>query len=742
MLINKTKTLVSTSGLTYNNLIEDAYRALKDSEEFRDNFNSFTSNSAERMIVELYAYVASQLANRMDQIGNELFVDTASINGLSRLMKLVGAKVDFPAAAELEVEVSTSSETDEITFTKGINVSEAELRYIPGSFKYIQANNGTFWEFIKKEVGEDGEFVYDYTHEYKFKTPTQRYILQQGRTQAKTDYVINSLADSIIRLENTSVIKDSIRIYYKEKVLKEGTTDTYEIKEMKKVDNFFTVDALTAKTGIYTVSNLGNGRPEICIRPYYSEVDNVSDIGKSLLIMYRIGGGSNGNVVAVGNISSEETITLTSNGIETGKGLLHITNTTSGSGGADELTPEEIRDTVLQEVRNTKIAITEEDYEYLLPNYDKNIELIKCYGEKNEETADLAETYGYYVNPLNVWLIILKYSQGFSSAYMEDVAGLTDRINDIAFSTLDINPRFNERYQINEAYLNQVFRSTDLKDFFDQTAHKYALPINAEGVKLLKKKGCQITVTNYPYIESAESSRRGVNAFRRYNGSATEITWEELAALPSAEKGSAYLVTDIDKTGEVNDRWKCIESFDSVLDPEEFDSHWEKVDFSYIYDNLVSEDENMDRMWIKQDDSEAGTFYPVYSNLPYSFVGDPDIFIEDGEHWDSETEPGKVKILPTERVIITINGQDIIIYGNNEYTLEELCDLINSRLNPTTNIIFLKENIPGSIDSQIVSSEDYVRGPAHLYMTIGENPYVAGFDPTDVDTVISLYCYG
>ena len=733
MLTNKNQTRVSISGLTYNNLIEDAYNALKDSDEFKNNFTSFTSNSAERMIVELYAYVASQLANRMDQMGNELFIDTASINGLTRLMKLVGAKLDFPAAAEVEVEVSTSSVTDDLLFSSGINTSDTELNYTSNSFKYVKANNGTVWEFIKKDIGEDGE----YTHPYYFKTPSQKYILQQGRTQAKSDYVINSTEIDILQLPDTSVIKNSVRIYYKDKVLKEGTEDTYEIKEMKRVENFFTVDALTATTGVYTVRNMGDGKLELCIKPYYNAEDNISDIGKGLLIMYRtISGGTaeDGNI-SIGNISSEENFTRLSGGQGVGIGLLSITNINGGSGGVNELTTDEIRNTVIQEVRNTKIAITEEDYEYLLPKYDKSIELIKCYGEKDDETADLSETYGYYVNPLNIWLIILKYSQEFSEAYMNDVGGLTSRINDIAFSTLDINPRFNEKYQINSAYINQLFRSADLEDYFDQASHRYTFPLNQKGTDLLKQKGCLITVTNYPYIESAESSRRGIHAFQRYNGTAINITWNELLNLESATRGDAYLVTDIDKNDEIDSRWLCTESFDSVLPESEFDAHWEKVDFVYVYDNLVSADDE-DRLWIQQSSDDSSVYYPVYSNLPYSFSGNLDVF-KNTDYWDDDND--KIKIPAGERVIIYINGQPIIIdtitsSTGLEFSLEELCDYINSKIDPSANIIFLKRNVPGDLSTQIESNEEYTAEETSAFIEIEGVPTQITYDPTGVVT--------
>lgn len=744
MLTNRNQSRVSISGLTYNNLIQDAYNALKDSEEFRDNFTSFTSNSAERMIVELYAYVASQLANRMDQMGNELFVDTASISGLSRLMKLVGARLDFPAAAETEVEVSTSSATNDLTFTSGINTSDKTLNYVSNSFKRVTANNGTSWEFIKKQkINEDGEFTYDYTFPYTFKAPTQKYILQEGRTQAKSDYIINSTNIDIITLVEAPVIKNSVRVYYKDKVLKEGTANTYEVAEMLKVDNFFTTEALTATTGIYTVRNMGDGKCEISIKPYYNEGTGATDVGKSLLIMYRTGGGAEGNI-AIGSIDNVEQFTmLDADGRATGYGRLNITNTTAGNGGKNELTTNEIRGSILQEVRNSKIAITEEDYEYLLPKYDSSIELIKAYGEKNDEIADLSETYGYYVNPLYVWLILLKYSREFYDAYMNDTAGLTDRINDIAFSTLDINPRFNEKYQINSAFLNQVFKAAKLKDYIDDKTNRYTFPIDSEGVKLLAEKGCQITVTNYPYIESADSSRRGINSFKRYYVIPSEITWAELKTLASGTKGDVYIVTDMDSTGEVDNRWECKEDFNHVLTDEEFSEHWERVDFVYIYDNLVSDDVSEDRMYIQQDDNSANVFSPVYSNLPYSFVGDWTV-LQESDWWvvdPSSPSGGRFVIENGEQLRLIINGQVIVLDGPKSFEdLQALCDEINNKIDPATSIIFLKENIPGDQDDELLpnANENYVAGKA--YMVIGFNgfTYSVEYDPEGVTTYQNL----
>lgn len=687
MLTNRTQSRVSISGLTYNNLIEDAYNAIKDSDEFKNSFSTFTSNEAARMIVELYAYVANQLANRMDQMGNELFVDTASNYGLSRLLKLVGAQVDFASAAETEVEVSTTQNTDRITLTRGIGTDEdgEDLAFIPGAFKSVTANNGTNWEFIKRDINENGEYAFDYTAEFTFAPPSESYTLYEGTTHAY-EYTIRSINPDIITLTDGSVIKDSVRVYYKQKVLSTGADDAYEIKEFRKVDNFFTTTALTSDVGVYTVRNMGGGVCEICLKPYSNEDNTVNDIGKDLLIMYRTGGGADGNI-SVGSIYKTERYNTISGTRITGIGTLLINNTVAGIGGKDELTTDEIRSTVVNEVRNTKIAITEEDYEYLLPKYDSEISLLKCYGEKNEEIADLAETYGYYVNPIAVWLIILKYNKDFYDAYINGEGGLTQRINDISFNTLDINPRFDEQYQVNTASINQVFKKENFESNNYDAANKlYRFNIDSQGVEILSRGGATITVTNAPYVDSASESKRGVHCFDEYAGDATEIeTWAALMALSDVPEGKVYRVKGADPDGVLNSRWKCIQTISGSYS--DYEEYWKKIDFSYIYDNLVSSGENADVMYIEQGDSEgSANFTTVYSELSNAFSANWDYIV------------GHYGPVPFNLNGITLLVDGVaVVFDNTEFSdLNGLKNFINGKQEAITQHIVLDSAIAAS----------------------------------------------
>lgn len=702
MLTNKTQTQVSISGLTYNNLIQDAYNALKDSDEFKNNFTSFTSNSAERMIIELYAYVANQLATRMDQMGNELFVDTASISGLSRLMKLVGARVDFPSAASVEAEFSTPTSGNAITLSRGIDTSGNELAFSDdSSFYKLNDLNGNTWEVINTSIDNDGEIVYNYTESITY-TPssTTTYTLHEGITRCQS-YTINSVNTDIIRLSGSPVIKNSVRIYYKEK--QSSSSDAVDWVELEKVDNFFTTEALTATKGIYTERNLGNGTCEIWLKPYSSE--GITDLGKELMIMYRIGGGEYGNI-SVGKINMDTRFEVrVDNDVISKYGMLHIENTTAGVGGKNELTTEEIRNTVLQEVRNTKIAVTEEDYEYLLPKYDSSIRLVKCYGEKNDETAKLSETYGYYTNPLNVWLLILKYNKTLSDAYYDDITGLTNNINDIAFGIFDINPRFNEKYQVNIAMLNQSYTATDSQkgydDYFDDSDenHIYRFPISSDGVNTLKKGNCKITVTTVPYIEGREGDKKGEAYFSKYETVASEITWASLASLTSASAGDVYLVTDEDNTNTINDRWICTQDFSEAIPAASFANYWKLVEFDYIYNNLISENGTKDTMYIVQDSSDITAYAPVYSYVSEAASAS----------WDKLLEkfPYGSDAITLPNITITFNGEAYLLSASTYSTPQDLCDALNDVISPTTNVVVLKSDI-SDYNGTIEHSSSYV----------------------------------
>lgn len=751
---NKTQTKVSITGLTYNSLLEDVYNALKDS-EFKDEFTDFNSSTAERMLAELFCYIAQQLSNRMDQMGNELFVDTASIEGLSRLLKVVGYKLDFPAAAHLTVDVSTSSSNgDTFVFSPSIDPGPSYSQLVPSNeaFKYIslEANSNIKFEFVYFDELTNS---YDYTHSLSFTTPYQEFELYNGQTKFQT-YTVRSTKKDVINLNEYPVIKNSVEIYYKEKAIQPD--GTYAPVKFLKVDNFFSREALTCEdTGYFTVNNTGNGACEIVIQP------NANDMEKELIIMYRVGGGSQGNI-SIGALNNTEL-----RKVEGYVGTISFYNTTSGKGGADELTADEIRNNVSQEIRSSKIAITEEDYEYLLPKLDPAISYVKCYGEKNEDSRLLSKTYGYYVNPLNVWLMILKYSKSISDEYNTDlVSELTDYINDIVFQTFDLTQRFNERYSVNNGILNEEF--LDLPSAIENNM-VVTYQLSNDAVKALLKGNNKITLTSSPYIETRDPLNRSYLSFEEYSASSYKGTVDYIKQntwLPEASAelaGAVYAVSKEPYTGGVYSRYICVDNGDDTyswepageehyqedvpvvdyikphrlsgsflptptadnvgdvytvtkqahnnelntrficVDNGDNTYSWEPVSLDYYYSNFttVAGKPYDDVKYIQQDTSASDKTYYLYSMVDRAFTGS----FEDGT---VDIEGGTT---------LTINGKTTI-FPAGTYTSEQLSTYINSNLLPKTNEVILKDNIPGSVSDiyyQIVNQD--MSDDSTLYFT-------------------------
>ena len=670
MIDNKQQTQVSITGLTYNSLLQDVYNALRDS-EFAEDFTDFSSSTAERMIAELFCYVAMQLSDRMDQIGNELFTDTASIEGLSRLLKTVGYKLPFQEAASVLIETSTADSTgEELVFSPGIDpgVSSEYLMPTLNSFKGIslESNNNIRFEFIAFDGSTN---TYDYCKPVIFTTPYKKSYLYGGQTVSQS-YIINSIKKNVIQLKQSPVINNSVEVYYRRKLTSSSSSGYNVVRKFKKVDNFFSTEALTTTdTGTYTVNNLGNGVCELILQP----TDN--DMGEELIIMYRINGGSQGNI-SIGAINNAEQRKLI-NG--TTMGTVSYYNTASGSGGKDEPTADQIRYDVSQATRNTKIAVTEEDYEYWLPKLDSSIRYLETYGEKNETTEALSKAYGYYLNPLNVWLFILKYVKSVEDAYNNDsIEKLTNYINDIVFETLDLTQRFNECYSVNEGFLNQGISGTSMNASYTKTQTS-TFELDQGAADALRKGNNIITITRTPYIETRDPERRGYLGFEKYAASDYKGEVDELPEASEANRGYVYMLTS-SADGELNTRWKST------------GTTWEKVQFTYYYDNLVAEIPPADdTKYIDQGPVSDSPMY-LYSMVDSAFRAD---FGSEGIELTSGTT-------------LVINGTTITFSVGN-YTAEEMASYINSHLIPKTYMATLKDNIPYSAlnaEANIVSLQN------------------------------------
>ena len=92
------------SGLDYDNVIKDVYNLIQENPEYNSNWDDFLSSSAGRMLMELFAYIADQLATRIDWNVNENFLSTATQDSsILKLLKLINYKLALPYCAAVPV---------------------------------------------------------------------------------------------------------------------------------------------------------------------------------------------------------------------------------------------------------------------------------------------------------------------------------------------------------------------------------------------------------------------------------------------------------------------------------------------------------------------------------------------------------------------------------------------------------------------------------------------------------------
>ena len=98
---------------------------------------------------------------------------------------------------------------------------------------------------------------------------------------------------------------NSVSIFKSTKNVGESFNDV----ELLKVDNFFCKEAQNSDRPVYKVNNLGGGVCEIEFPNLEINLKSNTKIGEEYTILYRVGGGSGGNI-STRSLKSMEIITL------------------------------------------------------------------------------------------------------------------------------------------------------------------------------------------------------------------------------------------------------------------------------------------------------------------------------------------------------------------------------------------------------------------------------------------------
>ena len=451
------------SGMDYSNIIEDIINLVNDNPDYNENWDDFLSSDAGRMMIELFAYIADQMATRIDWVVNENWIGTATQKrSVMRILKLIGYNFSLPVAAKVNVSIDFTGDT------------------WPGDSFYITpeyiAGSGSFTPFSVNATGLDDttkrfELIeYDSTNnKYNYKTGvkitdgTSENYFYEGTTYVE-DFTATTDNAPEFTLANSNVIENSARVYF----VNGDSTET----ELIKVDSFLDTNAqsLTYDDGT-----------DIPI-PYMLSVneDNTVTIGfgstgllssslrrlainDTVRIFYRAGGGIAGNITTQ-SINTTKTFATTLIGGATSAVLRPtLINNSDGVNGQTGETAEHAATYAPLTIRTADKTVSADDYDILL-NAHNNILTAKVYGAHNAPT-DVFDKYGVYINPLDVWCYAVPDASGWRDLTPSEY-------NKFQWMSLELQNYFNAVHSFTEGGFNSgdTFGDTDVSGTGDSAA--------------------------------------------------------------------------------------------------------------------------------------------------------------------------------------------------------------------------------------------------------------------------------
>lgn len=354
-------------------------------QKFSNEFSDFVESSLAIMLIENWAFIADTLSFKIDQIANEIFIDTVTeIENGFRLSKLVGFKPQPPIAAAS-------------MWTASINNPILTDITIPAPFdiKVQSGNRGITVELYPAD--QENKPIYDQDIIIPAGNIVNAAIVgMEGRTRRQR---VNSdgTVGQTIQLSYFPVIYDSVRVDVDgvRWTQVEFFTDSQPRREYRvEFDSTYTA---------YVI--FGNNRAGL-----------MPSQGSQIEITYRQGGGTAGNIVT-GFVQSQTIIDVPGLGYSV---PVNFRNYTSGANGYDGDTLEDIREKLPAWVQTQLRCVTGLDYKTLTDQFATPYS-----GSIGKSTAVL-RNYGCAANVIDLYVLAKENTNSLVQASNELKTELQD----------------------------------------------------------------------------------------------------------------------------------------------------------------------------------------------------------------------------------------------------------------------------------------------------------------------------
>lgn len=333
-------------------------------QEYGNEFNDFVESSLGIMLIENWAFIADTLSFKMDQIANEIFIDTVTeLENAFRLSKLVGFKPQPPIASRA-------------MFTATINnVLNFDL-VIPGGYDIDTVSGDTPIRYELYPADIDGNPILDQDIIIPAGNFVNANIVGLEGISRNEIFDSNGAISQSVTLSFTSVIYDSIRVDVDgvRWTQVEYFTDSQRRREYRvEFDSAYNAFVI-----------FGNNRAGM-----------IPSQGSRISVSYRTGGGTVGNIVA-GSINSQGIINPPNFELSV---PVSFSNYTKGEYGYDGDTIEDIRRKMPEYLRTQNRAVTGLDYKVLAEQFASPYQ-----GQIGKATAVL-RNYGCAANIVDLYVL-------------------------------------------------------------------------------------------------------------------------------------------------------------------------------------------------------------------------------------------------------------------------------------------------------------------------------------------------
>jgi hypothetical protein len=322
-------------------------------QKFDKEFSDFVESSLAVMLIENWAFLADTLSFKMDQIANEIFIDTVTEpENAFRLAKLVGFEPQPPIAARSLWTASLNNvlTTDvEIPTPFEVNVSSGNQTITIELFPADSENNPIFDQNIVIPASN---------------VVNASIIGLEGRTKTTQTSGTGAVGQTISLLQSP-VIYDSVQVYV------DGV-------KWQKVDFFtdsqprreFRVE-FDSSYNAYVI--FGNNRAGL-----------IPSTGSQIVVTHRQGGGTIGNIVS-GAVEKQTVVVVPGFSFTV---PVIVRNYTKGEFGYDGDTIEDLRNKLPAWIRTQNRAVTGLDYKTLIDQFStpyqgqvgKSLAILRNYG--------------------------------------------------------------------------------------------------------------------------------------------------------------------------------------------------------------------------------------------------------------------------------------------------------------------------------------------------------------------------